>query len=112
MSTRIEIGKIESIAFGFGGYQDAMLGLSVTLSSKKSSWCVGDFRGFWSCAITERCQWTEVDRAKVYAETVTLIGALLLAANKTEIKQLVGVPVEVTFEGNKLSSWRILTEAI
>jgi len=28
-----KIGKIQSINFGFGGYQDAMLGLSVLLGN-------------------------------------------------------------------------------
>ena len=48
VSTRMttkELGKIKSISLGFGGYDDCMLGLSVTLEMGGS--CVGDFKGWW-----------------------------------------------------------------
>ncbi len=108
------IGKIQQISFGFGGYQDAQIGLSVTLGSDKEAWGVGSFKGSWGPMIkwSATCRWTEADRQNQYGEVVTFIGQLLTQANKTEIHQLKDAPVEVEFEGNALKSWRILTEAI
>lgn len=113
MTTTKKIGKIQSISFGFGGYQDAMLGLSISLGSE-SGWAVGDFRGGWGPQITcdKYCKWTEADRSKLYADTIRFIGELLTQAKKEKIDQLKGVPVEVEFDGMTLKSWRILTEAI
>ena len=109
-----KIGKIKSISFGFGGYQDAMLGLSIQLGSDKDSWGVHDFKGGWGPQIewSDRCKWTEADRAAQYAECVRFIGKLLTEANKDDMSRLVNVPVEVQFDGNTLKSWRILTEVI
>ena len=39
------LGKIESVHFGLGGYQGAMLGLHVTLGT--DGWGVGDSRANW-----------------------------------------------------------------
>lgn len=114
MSTTIskKIGKIKSISFGFGGYQNAMLGLSVILGS--DGWSVGDFRGGWRPQIkhSDRCKWTEKNRSEEYAETVRFIGQLLTQAKKDSVTDLNGVPIEVEFDGNILKSWRILTEVI
>lgn len=110
--TTTKIGKIQKISLGFGGYQDAMLGLSVTLGSEQGSWGVGDSKGFWSGERSDRCQWSEAGRLKSYGDTMTFIGALLSAAKKDDINKLVGVPIEVRFDGNTLKDWRVLTEAI
>ena len=112
MNQEKRIGKIKRIAVGFGGYQDAMLGLTVDLGGH--GWGVGDFKGFWGSDIahSENCKWTEASRRDAHADTMLLIGKLLTDANKTSADELCGVPVEVCFEGNTLKSWRILTEAI
>ena len=39
------LGKIESVSFGLGGYQGAMLGLHVTLGD--GSWGVGVTKANW-----------------------------------------------------------------
>ena len=108
--TMKEIGKIENIRFGFGGYQDAMIGLSVTLSGK--AWGVGDFKGFWTTECRKGCEWTETDRVLRLGEVVLFIQDLLTKAKKTDVAQLKGVPVEAIFEGNALKSWRILEEVL
>lgn len=36
MSTRKELGKIQSVKFGIGGYQDAMIGLTIGIGG--NSW--------------------------------------------------------------------------
>jgi hypothetical protein len=114
MNFEKRIGKISEISVGLGGYQGVMLGLSVKLESTKGSWCVNDFKGFWGPDIerTESTKWTESDRLNGYSDTMALIGKLLKEAGKTTVAELRGTPVEVEFNGNMLSSWRILTEAI
>lgn len=108
------IGKIEYVKFGYGGYQDAMFGISITLSSKKDCWGVCDFKGAWGMCtkVTERTKWTEDDRRKQFADTMIFIDELMLKAKVTDVNDLRGVPVEVTFEGNTLKEWRILEEVL
>lgn len=112
MSTETRIGKIQKISVGFGGYQDAVLGLSITLGSP--SWGVCDFKGFWGPDIehSKYCKWTETSRREAHADTMLFIGKILKDANKNTVDQLANVPVEVTFESNILKSWRVLTEVI
>jgi hypothetical protein len=107
---RTEIGKINSISFGHGGYQDAMIGVTFDLGGK--AWGVGDFWGTWSMKRSESCQWTEADRIKILGETVMKLNKLLEEAKVSDLKDLKDVPVEVSFENNTLKSWRILTEVI
>lgn len=106
------IGKIQAARFGHGGYQDAMIGVSWTLGSDKESWGVGDFWG--ACAIkrSDGAKWSEGDRIVQLGEAVMRLNKVLQDAKRQTIDQLVGVPVEVTFEGMVLKSWRVLTEAI
>jgi len=107
---RTEIGKIRSISFGHGGYQDAMIGVTFDLGGK--SWGVGDFWGDWALERCTNTQWTEQDRITKLGKTVMRINQLLKDANVSTLEKLVGKPVEVTFDGNLLETWRILTEAI
>jgi hypothetical protein len=102
---RKELGKIESIDFGMGGYDDAMLGFSVTLSG--DAWSVGDFKGFWAPNVRGGD-----DCMGAYAEAMAWAGVLMLSAKKAKLRDLVGVPVEVTFDGNVLKSWRVLKEVL
>jgi hypothetical protein len=95
-----KLGKITSVKFGLGGYQDAMLGLSVGLGD--GSWGVGDFKGMWDAESVKRSdytKWTEEDRSKGYDETMRYLSTLLKDA-------------EVTFDGVMLKEWRILTEVL
>jgi hypothetical protein len=112
MSERKELMKISRVSFGYGGYQDAMFGLSVTL---EGSGCgVGDFHGMWSISteVGDYTKWTESDRDKEFAKTMRYVNQLLIDAKKEDVAQLKNVPVEVTFENNTLKSWRILTEVL
>ena len=107
------LGKITSVRFGYGGYQDAMLGLSVSLGD--GSWGVGDFKGNWDAELikhTEHTKWTEEDRSKGYDETMRFLSKLLKEAKVDTVDKLKDIPVEVTFDGNLLKEWRILTEVI
>lgn len=106
---RKELGKIKRIRFGYGGYQDAEIGLSITIEGK--GWGVADFRGYWANR-PERAEWTEEDQVKSLGETVLYVRDLLKQANKLDLCALEGVPLEVTFEGTSLKEWRILTEVL
>ena len=106
---RKELGKIQSIRFGMGGYQDTMIGIRFDLGG--NSWGVSDFWGYWA-EHSQYCKWTQAEQKDYLGETVLKINCLLKEANKTDINKLVGVPVEIEFENNTLKSWRILTEVI
>lgn len=108
-----KLGKIEEVCFGLGGYQGAMLGLHVTLGN--GSWGVGDSKANWDAEQikwSKNTQWTEEDRDGSYAEIMRYVSKLLKDAKVDSVDKLKGKPVEVTFEGNTLKEWRILTEVL
>ena len=108
-----KLGKIESVSFGLGGYQGAMLGLHVTLGN--GSWGVGDSRANWDAEQikwSEHTKWTEGERDGWYAEIMRYVSSLLKDAKVDSVDKLIGKPVEVTLVGNQLKSWRILTEVL
>jgi len=111
MATQKRIGKIQRIEFGFGGYDDAMIGISVTLGSDKEGWGVGEFKGTWANR-PDGAGWTLESQARILGETVIWFKDLLIAAKRKRIEDLEGTPVEVTFENDRLKSWRVLTEVI
>jgi hypothetical protein len=105
------LGKIESVHFGFGGYQDAMIGLSLHFSG--DGWGAYKFIGTWSIKRSEIAKWTESERVNTLGETVMQIADLLNQAKKKDVSELKGVPVECTFDDkNSLTEWRILKEVI
>jgi len=107
---RKEIGKIQKIKFGYGGYQDAMIGVSFTLGGE--SWGVSDFWGAWAGERCESTQWSEQDRINTLGETSMRISKILDDSKKKDLNDMLNVPIECTFDGNLLKSWRILTEVI
>jgi len=107
------LGKLENVKFGLGGYQDACLGLTVGITGE--GWGVSDNKSEWDANMIEcsdHCSWTEDDRNKGYADVMRFVSDLLSDAKVSSIDRLNGKPVEVTFDGNVLSHWRILTEVI
>lgn len=109
MTERKQLGRITKAAIGFGGYQDAMFGLSVQIGGP--AWGVNDFDGCWA-TWSEGCQWTEESQSQELARVCRRLRDLLRAAKVQDVAGLVGVPVECTMVGNRLISWRILTEVI
>ena len=108
-----KLGKIQSVRFGHGGYQDACIGISVTLGD--GSWGVGDFKGAWDPELvkhTENTKWTEKERTKSIDESVRFVSKLLKEAKVDSVDKLKDIPVEVTFDGMMLREWRILTEVL
>lgn len=107
---RKELGKIQRFEIGMGGYDEAMFGMSVTLGGQ--GWGVGDFDGTWSHKPDHNHKWTVEDQSKVWSDMCRRVLDLMKKAKVKTTAEMVGIPVEVTFEGNKLSSWRILEEVL
>jgi len=108
-----KLGKLENVRFGIGGYNDACIGLLVTISG--DGWGVCSDRTTWDAKRikhTERCKWTEEERNASYSDIVHYISGLLAGAKVKSVDKLNGIPVEATFEKMELKSWRILTEVL
>jgi hypothetical protein len=110
MTERKELGRISRAEFGLGGYQDAMIGVSFTLEGK--GWGVGDFWGEWAIARSDHAKWTEADRITRLGEMVMRLNGVMSSAGARSVSQLIGAPVEATFTGNALTSWRVLDEVL
>lgn len=101
-----ELGKISKVYFGYGGYQDAMFGLTLIFESHGGS--CGHFIGYWPLQ-------EDHDPKKSHEQAFCAmeeIASTMKDAKVTEANQLVGKPVELTFNGLKLEAWRILTEVL
>lgn len=110
---RRELGKIKSLRVGMGGYQDAMFGVTVELGGE--SWGVFDFKGAWSPSQmkrSEHAKWTDQERGEQILTAFVWLDQLLTDAKVSDAAKLAGKPVEVTFDGNMLKSWRLLTEVL
>ena len=111
MIERKELGKIQHATFGLGGYQDCQIGFWLTLSGEGWGVAANGGPGAWAKR-DERCKWTEEERAAALAQSAMKLADTLEKAKKLNVQDLVGVPVEVTFEGNRLKGWRVLTEVL
>lgn len=107
--TRKELGKIKSVRVGFGGYQDVMFGVWFELGGE--TWSVGDGKGTWA-HWSEGRKWTPSDQADLFAETMRYMITLCEQAKIDNVAHLVGVPIEIEFDGNLLKSWRVLKEVL
>jgi hypothetical protein len=104
------LGKISYARWGWGGYENAMLGLSVSFSMKGTG--VGTFVGAWGTEWSETCKWSEDERTATLGIATLRLGSLLKTIGKLDAKDLVNTPVELTFEGTRLVDWRILEEVL
>ena len=107
---RKELGKITRFDIGMGGYDDAMFGLSVTFSFQGSG--VQDFIGTWAHKPDENHKWTLEDQTRIWGDMCRKVIEFMKQAKVNTTLDMVGIPVEVTFSGNTLSSWRILEEVL
>lgn len=112
MTTEVRLGKIQRVRYGYGGYDNAMFG--VTFDFRGDGWGVGDFWGWWplTYARSEHCKWTEEGRNAIHLDTQRKLEQVMSDAKVHDVTQLVDVPVEVKFEGNSLESWRVLKEVL
>ena len=107
---RKELMKISKVYVGFGGYQEAQIGIWFQFSSPGSG--VGDGSGAWATEWTKDCKWSKQDRLNTLGEIFMQISEWLSQAKVDSVYELNGIPVEVIFEGNALKEWRILTEVL
>jgi len=112
-----ELGKINSVRFGLGGYQDAMFGLSLSFTFKGGG--VNTFEGgTWDCetmVCDSYCKWTEADRSKHNDELIRKVSKYLKQGKVDDVTKLKGLPVELVFDQEHfgtLKSWRILEEVL
>ncbi len=110
METREQLGRISRAEFGWGGYQDAMIGLSLSFEHKGSG--CGHFDGFWGIERSSFAEWTEGDRTFALGEMVMRLAEILSKAKCQSVSDLIGKPVMVTYEGIKMKDWRILDEVL
>lgn len=110
---RKELGKIQNVHFGLGGYKDVCIGIHFALGGE--GWGVCSDMSAWDSQLmecSEHCKWTEKDRSKQYDEIVRYVSKLLHEAKVDRVDKLVGIPVEVNFSGNVIKNWRILKEVL
>ena len=111
MSERKELGKISAVRFGDGGYQDAMIGVTFDLRMGECSG-VNDFWGAWRVDPSPNANWTAESRNLELGAMVMRLSKLMDQAKVRDLASLAGTPVEVTFDGMELKSWRVLTEVL
>lgn len=109
MAIRKEMGRIVVARLGTGGYQDACFGFTFHLTTNGGA--VGDFWGFWAYR-PPGAEWTEAQQTMHFGKAMTRALALMNAAKVITLNDLVGKPVEITFDGTMLLNWRILTEVL
>lgn len=96
--------KIRRAEFGFGGYQDAQIGLHLDFFSGKDESGIAVSH---SIAVFP----DKVGDAGFRAVMVA-VQKLLDEAGVSTVSQLKGTPVEVTFDGNEFVDFRVLTEVL
>lgn len=108
MSECKQLGRIKTVFFGL---QDGRAGVWFELGG--DGWGTMDGAHWWlSGARSIGSIWTEEDRNAARIQAVERIEALIKQAKVDELGKLIGIPVEVTFNGNTLKEWRILTEVL
>lgn len=105
-----QLGKIQRFEIGMGGYHDAMFGLCVTLGG--AGWGVQDFDGTWGHEPDEHTKWTESEQLEHWGKMCKRVRNLMVQAKVSKVSDMVGIPIEATFNGGRLSSWRILEEVL
>lgn len=108
--TKKQLAKISHVKFGFGGYQEAQFGLSLTFTG--DGWGCGTFLGHWADEPLDGAKWTDQSRKDYLGDLCLKIAEYCRLSKVKHVAQLAGIPVEVTFTDGKLESWRILTEVL
>lgn len=110
----VVLGKIKSVKFGIIS-NEFQMGIELGLGSDVGSWGVTYTKGFHDFnrnVHTDYCNWTPESNNYQMLETMKYISDLLEDAKVSNVSDLKGKPVEVTFENNMIKSWRILKEVI
>jgi len=104
-----ELGKITKARYGLGGSHDSQFGLSLEFASGNS--CVATFIGAWA-DYPPFAKYSAEEWRESHADSTIQIKEIFAQAKVDDVSKLVGKPVELTFEGNILRDWRILTEVL
>lgn len=99
-------GTIQKFEFTLFNEQ---IGIWFQMGSTLDRWACTSQNTFWSpdkkCSI--HVSWSEEDRKDAYVSLVTQLCEMMRAANVENVHDLVGVSVEVQFNGDKMVSWKI-----
>ena len=113
MSDYKVLGSIRSVSVGHGGYQGVQFGVVYGLGGK--GWGTTDAANMvWATERTAGCKWTEADRVQALGNAMVRLMRLMETAGVKEAHDLVGKPIECTFDGpnGRLVSWRLLDEVL
>lgn len=105
-----KLGYIARAVFGHGGYQDAQVGFG--LEFRGDGWGVSWWLGAWAMKPPANAHWSADENLLKLGEAAWKLHETLTQARRHDVRELVGVPVEVTFDGNALKSWRVLKEVL
>ena len=105
-----QLGKIRKLKIGHCSRDDMFLGITFELGGE--GWGIGDNWSYNRSEWSEHCKWTEADRILALGEIFMKINDLLIKAKVNNVEELKDIPVEVTTEGGRLKSWRILEEVL
>ena len=108
--TEKTLGKIQNVYIGFGGYQDHEMGVWFQLGDENTT--TFDGKGFWKDKPSENAKWTINDKKETLGEIMLYVEKLMSQAKVNKVNGLIGIPIEMTTEGNLLKEWRILTEVL
>jgi len=101
------LGKITSFKFGINEW---CMGSFLTLSCDG---CCVNTNNVYNCTKhTEYSKWTPEDQKDWAAKALMTLHDWMEEAQVSDVSEMVGIPVEVTWNGNLMKSWRILTEVI
>lgn len=108
-SVEKKLAKIETAKFGCIWDRDFLFGLQLGFAGK--GWGVGD-GGIHVMNMSEMCKWTDEEKQKAAHNIMKFTYELLKEANVQSVDKLVGIPVEVTLDGNLFKEFRVLTEVL
>lgn len=110
MSEEKRIGRISDIYFGLGGYQDTQIGYWLTISGK--GWGTQTGSGSWASEPSTGARWTVEERNSALGATCINLVEIMNTVGVKRLSELKDVPVEVTFDGTIMRSWRVLDEVL
>jgi hypothetical protein len=120
MAEHKELGKVRSVHFGYGGYQDVQVVFRIEIGGKDWGSCL-EYEGGWGHVSegellkpNSSYKWSHADRVKGIGEAAWKAFELVREAGVKSFKDLVDIPIEATFDGpfGKLKSVRVLKEVL
>jgi len=105
------LGKIVQAEFGTVKERDYFLGLQLAFEFN-GGFNVSD-DGYHTVNVSENCFWeSEIQKYERYERALKDLKRVLDDAKVNYVSELIGKPIEVEIEGDRLKSFRILTEVL